>query len=136
MAKKASKAKIPFVPPFVADPPTSPRLKSLQKLFEKGHPSEYKVVMEVDVIIARGTPAEAMDAFALIPPARYYVLPRMLLLRRLWQLGEDFIRNPEYRERFDYLRLLNAEYKKMVAKFGAQATIEFFTPSVLRKQAA
>ena len=111
-------------------------LKTLANLFVGDKKAdEYKVVMAVDAITARGTDEEVLDAFELIPAQKYYGLPRMLLLRRLWQQGSGFIESAEYQARFERLRLLNIEYRKMAHQFGEQAVIEFLKPAALRQVA-
>jgi hypothetical protein len=112
----------------------STRLLELKKLFDGGKRSPSNtVIMFVDPIRVHGSNDEILDAFALIPPEKKYAHPRMLLLRRLLQLGPAFITNDHYRRRFDSLSLLNGEIRQMAHSFGSEATTEFLKPTALRE---
>lgn len=109
-------------------------LRRLEEMFARHRlPSDYQAIQEVDIITSKGTDEQVLLAFESIPARLSYQLPRMLLLRRLWQLGDRFINDEHYMDRFDRLKLLNVEVRKMVQQFGAPAVTRFRWPAVLRK---
>jgi hypothetical protein len=106
---------------------TEQALKELRKLLEGGkRPGENRITIPVDTITVKGTDEQVVMALQEVP--KHYKFARMLLLRRLWQLGDGFIKSDRFIEHFASLvPLRNDEYNKMARQFSQKAATIFVT---------
>lgn len=113
-------------------------LRQLQMTLNAGkRPDESDLIKLVDVLTMRGTTAQKIEAFKVIPARRGYQTVRLILLKKFCNLEGEFIKNEWIRRQFaDWIPLLNPEYRLLAAHFGAEAVREFLTPAVNRQQAA
>lgn len=109
-------------------------LSDLREMLKDGkRPGENRLIVPVDIITAKGANEQVLEALELLPALLKYSLPRMLLLRRLMLLGDGFIENEKYMDRFDRIKRLQKEIHALVARFGEQKVKAFLRPAVLRK---
>lgn len=99
--------------------------------------SEHQLDLSIDIITsARGSAAEAVRTLAVLPSERRYWLARMLLHRRVWQLGARFLNDPWFAEQYQYIRMTEEETNKMVNHFGAEKVAAFLRPATATPHAS
>lgn len=87
--------------------------------------AENEIDRLADLITSKGTAADALSAFKLLPAAQPYAFARIMLLRRTWIRGKKFLDDMWMMEQYQSLTLTPTERHKMELQFGAAQTAEF-----------